>query len=51
MFDQIMEFLGIANYVIPDEIKVFVSVLVIYYLIDFILDIIRYFIYYIGDRK
>lgn len=51
MIDVIMQFLGISTFNLSDDIKAFMSIIIVYYIFDFVLDIIRYIVYYIGGRK
>lgn len=51
MITYVMEWLSFADYVLPEDIKVLLSFIVCLYILNFLIDIIRFLIYYISGRK
>lgn len=50
MYDLVMEWLGLADYIIPFDLKICIVVLVSLFILNFVLDIIKYILYYISER-
>lgn len=50
MYDLVVEWLGLADYIIPSDLKILIVVLVSLFILNFVLDIIKFILYYIAGR-